>query len=295
MRVAEESQSSDFCMLEGSNEQKGKEGPNTILVKVMVETGAFRIWIPEATYEAVMEAVESTGAAEQNSTIVYMDEDGDRCVLSSKTFVDCAALAKDRFKLWVQKAEPEKKAEKWAEKCEKWAEKKSLWAAHWTAKKKFCFAAGYKAGYEAGLQKGAEVVMGEGEGKADADIEVDAEAAAAKFVEDDFSSWGDLKWKGCKDLQMKESSTPMDWKEAAAEHWEEKGKGGCWKGKGKGKGKGKAFVMQMFHESLARRAHAHAHARAHEQATGMSMAPEAEEYPYWGPHWEEKGWGGKGW
>merc|ERR550537_1230893 len=106
-----------------------------------------------------MEAVESTGAAEQNSTIVYMDEDGDRCVLSSKTFVDCAALAKDRFKLWVQKAE---------------AEKKSLWAAHWTAKKKFCFAAGYKAGYEAGLQKGAEVVMGEGEGKADADIEVDA-------------------------------------------------------------------------------------------------------------------------
>merc|ERR550537_1295952 len=103
-----------------------------------------------------MEAVESTGAAEQNSTIVYMDEDGDRCVLSSKTFVDCAALAKDRFKLWVQKAEPEKKAEKcaWAEKCEKWA-----------AKKNFCFAAGYKAGYEAGLQKGAEVVMGEGEGK----------------------------------------------------------------------------------------------------------------------------------
>merc|ERR1719316_1778812 len=133
-----------------------------------------------------MEAVESTGVAGKSPTILYVDEDGDRRVLSEKTFVDCASLAKNRFKLWVQKAdaESEKKCG-WAEMksmwAAKWAEKKSMWAA----KKKLIYVAGYKAGYEAGLQKGAEVVMGENEGKADADIEGEAEVAAANFAEAD--------------------------------------------------------------------------------------------------------------
>merc|ERR1719487_1335 len=154
MTVDDKSQGSEYCMLDGSNESQGKESANTaannVLVKVMMDTGAYRIWIPAATYEGVMEAVESTGAVGKNATIVYMDEDGDRCVLSEKTFVDCASLAKNRFKLWVQKAEGEIQAEKckkWEKWAEMWAEKKNMWAA----KKKSIYMAGYKAGHEAGV------------------------------------------------------------------------------------------------------------------------------------------------
>jgi len=303
MTVDNKSQGSEYCMLDGSNEsQQGKdESANTVLVKLMMDTGAFRIWIPAATYEAVMEAVESTGVAGKNPTILYVDEDGDRCVLSEKTFVDCASLAKNRFKLWVQKAdaESEKKCG-WAEMksmwAAKWAEKKSMWAE----KKKNIYMAGYKAGYEAGLQKGAEVVMGESEGKADDVVDVEAEAAASAYLAEedcskdgcDMAKWKDM-WKGWG----KECSTD-------AESWPEGDWKGAWKGKGKGhpmmckgKGKGKAMMMHLLHNAaqaaheMHEMHHAAAHARAHEQAMAGNPEMEHAEYPAWGG----KGyWGGKG-
>jgi len=283
--TVDETKGSGFCLLESSDESqdKAQESANTVLVKVMTETGAFRMWLPEATYQAVMRAVKSTGVAGQDSTILYMDEDGDRCVLNPKTFFDCAALAKNRFKLWVQKAEPEKKS--WEERKSLWAEKKCAWAEAWAEKKKLLYVAGYKAGYEVGLQKGAEVVMGEGEGKDDSVIEAEAEAAAANVVDDEIfkGDWRDMKWKGWG-MDLAADSEPSA--EGGGKDWK-----GCWKGKGKGKGKGKALLMHLVHGLHHAAAHAEAHARAHEQAMGAS--PDVDQSETQNEQWAGA-WNGKG-